>query len=366
MTAFLYPSALPSAPFVSLTAPRLTCPLKTTRAAALRQTRTHHWYHLHPQRSIVSSVSSAATTRLVPLPTALKMEVVQMGPQSPPTPEKPPIVFVHGSMHAAWCYTKFFQPWFSERGYLTYAISLRGAGQSVELSSATPDAAPRSPGITPATPVPLQQHLDDFAAFMQETEWARAPVVVGHSIGGFIVQKWAARYATQGDVAGLVLLASSPPSGNSAMVRRIAWKVGPFALWRMTMGFVRRTVMTDVDVCREMFFSARAADGFDESLEGDEVLREYMGNFATVRRPFDVKAVNDGLDGTGGVADGRVLALGGSADLVVDEEGVRESATFWKGEAVLLEGAPHDMMLYSGWRKAADTIDQWITRNVLE
>jgi pimeloyl-ACP methyl ester carboxylesterase len=38
----------------------------------------------------------------------------------------PPLVFVHGSYHAAWCWAEQWLPFFSESGYDCYSLSLLG------------------------------------------------------------------------------------------------------------------------------------------------------------------------------------------------------------------------------------------------
>ena len=42
----------------------------------------------------------------------------------------PPLLFVHGAWHGAWCWDKHFLPYFSQNGYRSYALSLSGHGQS--------------------------------------------------------------------------------------------------------------------------------------------------------------------------------------------------------------------------------------------
>ena len=39
---------------------------------------------------------------------------------------RPPLVFIHGSYHAAWCWAEHFLPYFAQRGHDCYALSLRG------------------------------------------------------------------------------------------------------------------------------------------------------------------------------------------------------------------------------------------------
>lgn len=75
------------------------------------------------------------------LPSGLKMEVIfQEGVGAYPEEEKgdkfqnPPLVFVHGSFHAAWCWAEHWLPFFSHSGYDCYAISLLGQVTYLSLS----------------------------------------------------------------------------------------------------------------------------------------------------------------------------------------------------------------------------------------
>lgn len=39
---------------------------------------------------------------------------------------KPPILFIHGSYHSAWCFREHYLDYFSSLGHRCFAISLRG------------------------------------------------------------------------------------------------------------------------------------------------------------------------------------------------------------------------------------------------
>lgn len=66
------------------------------------------------------------------LPSGLNMEVLFQKGLQPDEEEKrtctenPPLVFVHGSFHAAWCWAEHWLPFFSQNGYDCYALSLLG------------------------------------------------------------------------------------------------------------------------------------------------------------------------------------------------------------------------------------------------
>eukprot|EP00955_Chlamydomonas_euryale_P040753 351801-Chlamydomonas_euryale.AAC.16 len=47
---------------------------------------------------------------------------------------RPPLLFLHGSYHGAWCWQENFLPFFADVGYNAYALSFRGQGESVSLT----------------------------------------------------------------------------------------------------------------------------------------------------------------------------------------------------------------------------------------
>ena len=44
--------------------------------------------------------------------------------------KKAPMVFIHGSYHAAWCWSEHWFDYFASRGHDCYALSCRGQGRS--------------------------------------------------------------------------------------------------------------------------------------------------------------------------------------------------------------------------------------------
>uniref|UniRef100_A0A2P2K5T4 Uncharacterized protein LOC8263602 isoform X1 n=1 Tax=Rhizophora mucronata TaxID=61149 RepID=A0A2P2K5T4_RHIMU len=72
------------------------------------------------------------------LPSGLNMEVIEQkgvidksrDTDNKRSSENPPLVFVHGSYHAAWCWAEHWLPFFSGCGFDCYALSLLGQGES--------------------------------------------------------------------------------------------------------------------------------------------------------------------------------------------------------------------------------------------
>lgn len=69
------------------------------------------------------------------LPSGLNIEVIEQKSVTSKDPDKknekrPPLVFVHGSYHAAWCWAEHWLPFFADSGFDCYAVSLLGQGES--------------------------------------------------------------------------------------------------------------------------------------------------------------------------------------------------------------------------------------------
>lgn len=142
-------------------------------------------------------------------PDGVELEVLRCAPAA--ASSKPPLLFVHGSFHASWCWETHWLPYYSAAGYDAYALSLRGQGGS---------------GVGPGGGAAgtLEQHAADVCSLARALPGA--PVLIGHSFGGLVVQQCvSARAADPPKVAGVALLCSVPPEGNSAMVR-LLWRSG--------------------------------------------------------------------------------------------------------------------------------------------
>jgi pimeloyl-ACP methyl ester carboxylesterase len=112
---------------------------------------------------------------------------------------RPPVLFVHGMMAAAWIFERY-QRFFAARGYASWAVNLRGHAGSRPV--------PRLGRVS------MSEYVDDVgeaARALADAYGVERPVVLGHSMGGLLAQKLAER----GAVAAAVLLCSAPPRGIS-------------------------------------------------------------------------------------------------------------------------------------------------------
>lgn len=243
----------------------------------------------------------------------------------------PPILFVHGAWHGAWCWAEYFMPYFAERGLDCYAFSMRGHGQSpcdrfFHLSS-------------------VDHYVSDLSTVVREL--GKAPILVGHSMGGLVVQ----RYLEDNRVPAAVLLASVPPRGILRFAARMAARhPGMFVKFLLTMN-PRRAVETRELAC-DLFFSPEISD--DEldryySMLGTESERGAL-EMMTYKRPRASRVRAGGTP---------VLVLGAERDIIFLPGEVRATARRYGVRPEFFDMA-HDMMLEAGWQAVADRIIDWL------
>jgi len=113
-------------------------------------------------------------------------------------------MFVHSMWHAAWCWQENFLPYFSQHGYASYALSLRGHG--------------KSEGHEKLRWTSLDDYVSDLVQLSSQFE--TPPILVGHSKGGMVIQM----YLESHQATAAVLLASVPPAGVMMSTMRMLFR----------------------------------------------------------------------------------------------------------------------------------------------
>lgn len=250
--------------------------------------------------------------------------------QSPRPSGAPPLLFVHGAWHAAWCWDEHFLPFFTERGYSCYAPSLRGHGGS--------------PGRDRLRTTRLREFVDDI----DETaaQLPHNPVLVGHSMGGFLVQKYLERHSA----AGSVLLAPIPPSGALATALRVLRRNPvPFARANLTLSL--GPLVSTPELVRDLLFSASTPEEQVQSVQRRLQDESYLAFLELVA----VARVR-----TQRVGQVPMLVLGAQNDTLVSPPQLRRTAAAYRAETQFFSDMGHDMMLEAGWRAVADRILGWL------
>jgi pimeloyl-ACP methyl ester carboxylesterase len=127
------------------------------------------------------------------------LEVIDKGTCSQAHPV--PLLFVHGAWHAAWCWDEHFLDFFAEKGYRALAVSLRGHGNS--------------PTLKPLRSCSIAQYVDDVASVAGSLP--TRPVVIGHSMGGCVVQKYLESHQAPAGVLPCLRSPAGNPWGHAAI-----------------------------------------------------------------------------------------------------------------------------------------------------
>jgi pimeloyl-ACP methyl ester carboxylesterase len=239
-----------------------------------------------------------------------------------------PILFVHGAWHAAWCWQENFMPYFAEAGWDVYALSLRGHGGSegdVRWSSAA-------------------DYVADVASVVDQI--GQQPIVIGHSMGGYIVQKFLEKYPSP---AG-VLVASIPAAGILRFFIRECLH-HPVPMIKSTLLLDPYWLVGSVELTHNAFFSPdmprTQVEKYFERIQSESFRIIFDGVLLNLPRPSRVKTP--------------VFVLGAANDRVFTLAEQEDTARAYGTKAEILPNIAHDIMLEKEWQKAADHILQWLS-----
>jgi pimeloyl-ACP methyl ester carboxylesterase len=254
------------------------------------------------------------------------LEVIERGSACASHPV--PLLFVHGAWHAAWVWDEHFLGYFADRGYRAVAVSFRGHGNSA-TSKRLRDLS-------------FADYVDDVATAARGLP--APPVVIGHSMGGVIVQKYLESHAAP---AG-VLMCSMPPQGylRSGMrwLRRHPWHFTKLTISGESLPYVNTP-----ELARERFFSPDTPE---------DLVRRYAAR-------LQEESSRSGLDGLLKLpkperVTAPLLVMGALEDGAVTPEEVRATARAYRTEPVFFPGMGHNLMLEPDWETVAHRIDDWL------
>jgi non-heme chloroperoxidase len=244
-------------------------------------------------------------------------------------PRGVPLLFIHGAYTGAWCWGEYFLPYFAEAGYACYAVSLRGHG--------------RSRGRSILDSASIADYVADVASVVSRLP--AEPVLVGHSMGGMVAQK----YLEHARARAVVLMASVPPQGLWASAIGLAFrKPGLLGDLNRLLGGGK----VPLETLREALFF--------EPVETDRLRRYYEGMQAESHRAiWDMTLFN--LPHIGRMKRPPILVLGAEHDHLVPASMVQMTGRSYGVDAEVFAGMGHGMMLERSWRKVAERIRQWLS-----
>ncbi len=258
-----------------------------------------------------------------------KLEVLHRPPAAVVERTRPPVLFIHGGFVGAWCWEGNFLDWFAARGWDCYAPSLRGHGGS--------DGAAELHDFG----------IDDYVADVLRVagDLAEPPILIGHSMGGFVIQ----RYLESHPAMAAVLLAPVPATGVC----------GP----GFAMAITNPGLFIDVGLAHELgrrapspvvlfeaVFGHEADTGFEACGQrlGDESHRAWMD----MCQPAYIDTTR--------IPNLPLLVVGGTEDRIVPPAFIRSAARVLGTTAQILPGLGHALMLEPGWEEVAGSIEGWL------
>ncbi|HEY4218085.1 MAG TPA: alpha/beta hydrolase [Gemmatimonadaceae bacterium] len=243
---------------------------------------------------------------------------------APVRAEHRPVLFIHGYFADATVFDAWL-PFFAERGFPAYAINLRGrAGSMPDINLGRASIA---------------DFVDDAAAVAAELG---SPSVVGHSMGGLIVQKLAER----GLVSAAALVTPAPPRGITVLSPQLALAQLKYLPAILTSRVVtpgrsdmRALVLNRVPVSEQnMMLDAMIPDsgraGRDMSLAGVRVDRD------RIKCPMLVIAADD--------------------DRFIPKRIVEKIAARYHAPLQTMLGHGHMVVVEPGWESVADLVARWL------
>lgn len=257
-----------------------------------------------------------------PPPPVAHRELVSAVPDDP-VAGRPPLLFVHGAAMGAWAWERWL-PIAADAGWSAHALSLRGhAG---------------SPAPTPLARTPLRYYEHDVLQAI--TQLPAPPVLIGHSMGGLVVQHVLERYR---DAPAGVLVGPAPPR-HGVEVFGALLRHDPVAL---TAGLIGREPTPSVSAL------------FGSVPDDAEAIRQRMGTESTVAGmqillPHRTRDIRTPL-----------LVIGGGDDRIVPPHAVTRAARAHGTRAHLFRGMGHLLMLEPDAAAPLRFVLDWLRRTLV-
>lgn len=256
------------------------------------------------------------------------LEVLSVHPPAGVRQRDIPLLFIHGAYAAAWCWQEHFLDFFAAAGHACHAVSLSGHGASRG-----------------------RKHLDtisilDYAKDVREVvkTLPAEPVLIGHSMGGFVAQKYLERHTTP----GAVLMCSVPPQGLMASAMGLMLtKPGLMSDLNSIMGGGRASMETLRDAL------------FAQPVAVDDLERFYrLTQRESHRAIWDMTLF--GLPRPALVGRTPLLVQGAEHDHLIPASLVDMTARTYGVEAHIFKGMGHGLMLERDWKQPAQQILDWL------
>ncbi len=262
----------------------------------------------------------------------MHLEILQHQPSQPS--HKKPILFIHGAFAGAWCWEEYFLPYFASQGYPAYALSLRGHGESE--------------GIENLAFTSLDNYISDVRTAVETI--GEEPILVGHSMGGMIIQKYLEKYASP----AAVLMISVPPTGLWTTIFYMAWS-DPMLFSQL---FLLQNLSPRFATPSAVKHALLSEDVSDDKL--DKFFHHVQGESQRVM--LDMMGLNlPHLAFKGPIP---LLVLGAEKDAFLPPSVVEWTGHLYDAPSYVFPKTAHAMMLENNWKEVADYMIKWLEKTI--
>jgi pimeloyl-ACP methyl ester carboxylesterase len=260
------------------------------------------------------------------------------------TTSETPVLFIHG----LWLHASSWQPWidhFEAAGYVASAPPWPGEPDDVEAARAEPE---RLAGYG------IDDVVDAYAATIDAMDIA--PVLIGHSFGGTIVEKLLGQGLGQAGIA----IDAAPIKGVLPT---------PISALRSAFPVLKKPANRNraVSLTPEQF---RYAFGNAVTAEESDQLHERWSIPAPGKPLFQAATANltphseDAVD-TANEDRGPLLLIAGGQDHTVPDAVTKSTLKQYRGSSAVtdlveLNDRGHSLVVDSGWEEVADTCLRWL------
>ena len=173
-------------------------------------------------------------------------------------------------------------------------------------------------------------------------EYGKKPVIIGHSMGGLITQKY---LETDHDIPKAFLLAPVPRHGVWQTTLRMAGRL-PLAFIAVNLTWSLYPLVNTPKRTRKAFFSEDIPEKKLAEYFGNMQDESYFGfwDMLILRLPSPKKVKTP------------MVVLGAEKDTIFSVKEIQATAKAYGTEAVIFENMAHDMMLEKDWKDVADYI----------
>ncbi len=239
------------------------------------------------------------------------------------------IVFCHGAWHDARCWQPTMMPYFADKGFQCIAPSYRNHGQSTSKGSLKFRR--------------ISEYVEDVASVVDALAKEQKVYLIGHSMGGLVVQKFLENYPNRIEKAALI--ASVPPQG--------VWRVTLKSLFQHPLTFLKVNLIWSLaplistsTLVKELFYSEKFTDSdvliAMEKLQDESYLAYLDMLIFNLPNPKKIKTP--------------IHVIGGEKDYIFSKHEVEQTAQAYNTTALILRGEAHNLFLESQWEVAAESI----------